>query len=82
MVSALQFWRKTAGGLTPNNELTRLWRELTGLHNSMFDLEGKIKDACQNDKEVADKIAGVYSAIESLQDAIKKHEQKKGKANE
>ena len=61
---------------TDIDELTRLWRELTGLHNGMFDLEGEIKEACNNDKEVAHKIAEVYSAIEALQSAIEKCREK------
>ena len=61
---------------TDIDELTRLWRELTGLHNGMFEIDDEIKSATNNDKEVARKIAKVYSAIEALQDEIEEYRKK------
>ena len=58
------------------DELTRLYRELTGLHNGMDDLDGEIKTACQNDPKVCAHLTAVYFAIESLQGAIKEYKKK------
>lgn len=65
--------------MTPTNEIdefTRLDRELTGLHNGMYDLDDEIKTACQNDKTVKEKIEDVYEAIYDLQKAIAKYKKK------
>ena len=64
------------------DELTRLDRELTGLHNETYDLDGEIKTACQNDKEVTEKIEDVYSAITDLQTAINNYKKRKEETND
>ena len=56
------------------DEFTRLDRELNGVANALFDIDGEIKEACNNDKEVTEKIEDVYSAITDLQAAIGKYE--------
>lgn len=45
------------------DEFTRLDRELNGVSNAMFDVDGEIKEACNDDKEVTEKIEDVYQAI-------------------
>ena len=59
------------------DEFTRLDRELNGVSNAMFDVEIEIKPACNNDKEVTEKIEAVYSAITDLQVAIEKYKKRK-----
>ena len=59
------------------DEFTRLDRELNlQVANALFGLDGEIKEACNNDKEVAEKIDDVYSAISDLQAAIEKYRKK------
>ena len=58
------------------DEFTRLDRELTFLHNGMYNLDDEIKTACQKDPCVRAHITAVYNAIESLQQAIKDHKKK------
>ena len=58
------------------DELTRLDRELIGLQNGMYDLDDEIKTACNNDKEVTEKIENVYQAISNLQTAIADYKKK------
>ena len=52
------------------DEFTRLDRELNGVSNTFFDVDIEIKSACNENKEVAEKIEDVYSAIANLQSAI------------
>ena len=52
------------------DEFTRLDRELNGVSNALFDVDGEIKEACNDDKEVTEKIEDVYQAIANLQSAI------------
>lgn len=59
-----------------NKEQDRLWKELTHLHNGIFEIDDEIKTACPNEKEIADKITAVYNAIEDLQQAIKDYGKK------
>lgn len=67
--------------MTPEiDEFTRLDRELNGVSNALFGLDGEIKEACNNDREVTEKIEDIYSAITDLQAAIDDY--KKRKAND
>ena len=64
--------------MTPEiDEYTRLDRELTGVSNALFGIDGEIKEACNDDKEVTEKIEDVYSAITYLQAAIEKYKERK-----
>ena len=58
------------------DEFTRLDRELNGVSNAFLDVEIEIKPACNEDKEVTEKIEDVYTAITDLQAAIKKYRKK------
>ncbi len=58
------------------DEFTRLDRELTGVSNALFGLDGEIKEACNDDKEVTEKIEDVYQAICNLQQAIDDYKKK------
>ena len=71
--------------MTPTNEIdefTRLDRELNGVSNALFGLEGEIKEACNDDKEVTEKIKGVYQAICNLQQAIDDYGKRKANDEE
>ncbi len=60
------------------DEYTRLDRELNlQVANALFGLDSEIKEACQDDKEVTEKIEDVYSAITDLQAAIEKYKERK-----
>ena len=67
---------------TEIDEFTRLDRELNGLSNAMFDVDGEIKEACNNDKEVTKKIEAIYSAITDLQAEIEKYGKRKANDDE
>ena len=64
------------------DEFTRLDRELNGISNALFDVDGEIKEACNDNKEVTEKIEDVYSAITDLQAAIDKYGKRKGKTED
>ena len=64
------------------DEFTRLDRELNGVSNALFDLDDEIKTACQNDKEVTEKIEDVYQAICNLQQAISDYGKRKANDEE
>ncbi len=59
------------------DEFTRLDRELNlQVANALFGLDSEIKEACNDDKEVTEKIEDVYSAITDLQTAIDDYKKK------
>ena len=58
------------------DEFTRLDRELNGVSNALFDVDCDIKEACNDDQEVTEKIEEAYQAIADLQAAIEKYQKK------
>ena len=68
---------------TEIDELTRLDRELNlQVANALFGLDCEIKEACNDDKEVAEKIEAIYSAITDLQAAIEEYGKRKANDDE
>ena len=60
------------------DEFTRLDRELNlQVANALSGLDDEIKEACNDDEEVTEKIEDVYSAITDLQAAIEEYGKRK-----
>ncbi len=64
------------------DEYTRLDRELNGVSNALFEIDGDIKAATNDDKEVTEKIEAIYSAITDLQAAIEKYKKQRKETHE